>query len=82
MIDSIRSGVVPNIPKASAATPAQAPSQLPAQEKAVPQKADTVNISDAAQARSLRQQGMNIPEIALQLRLDVKTVNGFFPKSS
>jgi len=80
MIDSIRSNIVPNNPKPTAAAPAQVPAQVPAQEKTVPQKTDTVNISDAAQARSLRQQGMNIPEIALQLKLDVKTVNGFFPK--
>ena len=76
MIDSIRSGSTPNIPKPAPAAPAQ----VPVQEKAVAPKPDAIEISNAAQARSLRQQGVNIPEIALQLRLDVKTVNGFFSK--
>jgi hypothetical protein len=62
--------------------PAQQPPQPLAQDKVVPRQADTIEISNAAQARSLRQQGVSVPEIALQLRLDVQTVNGFFPKNS
>jgi hypothetical protein len=79
MVDPIKSGVAPaNISKPA---PAAAP-QAPVQQNTVVQKTDTVQLSDAAQARSLRQQGKSIPEIALQLRLDVKTVNGFFPEST
>jgi predicted transposase YdaD len=43
--------------------------------------AATVELSQQAQAQLLRQQGMGIPQIALQLRLDVKTVTSFFPLS-
>ena len=88
MVDPIRSGGAP----ASVSTPAVAPQPIqakpvapaqPVQAKVdMPRKADTVQISNEAQARSLRQQGMSIPEIALQLRLDLKTVNGFFPQSN
>jgi DNA-binding NarL/FixJ family response regulator len=77
MVDPVRpAGTPANTPK-----PAAAPQ--PVQAKAeIPPKTDSVQISSEAQARSLRQQGMSIPEIALQLRLDVKTVTGYFPQSS
>ena len=45
-------------------------------------KADTIQLSNAAQALILRQKGLSIAEIALRLRLDIGTVNGFFPQSS
>jgi hypothetical protein len=90
MVDPIRTGGVPSnisTPTPTAAPqPIQARSEVPAQpvqaKADMPQKADTVQISNEAQARSLRQQGMSIPEIALQLRLDLKTVTGFFPQSN
>jgi hypothetical protein len=79
MVDPVKSGSAPvNI----AAQNAAASPQSVVQSKADVSKPDTVEISDAAQARSMRQQGLSIPEIALQLRLDVKTVTEFFPKSS
>jgi hypothetical protein len=77
MVEPIRSAGAPaNVP-----TPAPAPQPVQAKAEVSP-KADSVQISSEAQARSLRQQGMSIPEIALQLRLDVKTVSGYFPQSS
>jgi len=90
MVEPIRTGgATPNISAptpTAAAQPIQARSAVPAQpvqaKADMPQNADTVQISNEAQARSLRQQGMSIPEIALQLRLDLKTVTGFFPQSN
>jgi hypothetical protein len=78
MVEPIKSGGV--TPKIS--TPAAAPqAAVQAKAEAAP-KSDTVQLSNEAQARSLRQQGLSIPEIAIQLRLDIKTVTGFFPQSS
>jgi hypothetical protein len=78
MVEPIKAGGV--TPKIS--TPAAAP-QAAVQAKAeVNAKSDTVQLSNEAQARSMRQQGLSIPEIANQLRLDIKTVTGFFPQSS
>jgi hypothetical protein len=78
MVEPIKSASV--TPKV--ATPAAAP-QAAVQAKAeITAKSDTVQLSHEAQARSLRQQGLSIPEIASQLRLDIKTVTGFFPQSS
>ncbi len=57
-------------------SPAQAPAK-PVVQAAAPKK-DTVELSQPAQARLLKQQGFTIPQIALQMKLDVKTVRGFF----
>ncbi|MFI5369581.1 MAG: hypothetical protein ACHQ1F_11290 [Spirochaetia bacterium] len=78
MIDPAKPAIAP------AAIPT--PSKASVQQAAVPTKpdlakSDTVQLSDEAQARSMRQNGMSIPDIALQLRLDIKTVTGFFPLS-
>jgi hypothetical protein len=78
MVDPIKSSGASA--KISMPRPAAA-SQGAVQAKVELTKTDTVNLSHQAQARSMRQQGLSIPEIALQLRLDVKTVTGFFPKS-
>ena len=96
MIDPIRSGSVPvpqkplttpppqpvaaTVPQQPSTTPVQASAQLPAQDR-TPRLSDEVDISNEAQARSLRQQGMSIPEIALQLRLDLQRSTGFFPRT-
>jgi DNA-binding NarL/FixJ family response regulator len=77
MVEPIKSGGVTS----KISTPAKAP-QVPFQAKAEVAKSDTVQLSNEAQARSMRQQGLSIPEIAQQLRLDVKTVTGFFPQST
>jgi DNA-binding NarL/FixJ family response regulator len=42
-------------------------------------KADVVELSHSTQAKLLKQQGFDVPEIALKLGLDVKTVSTFFP---
>jgi len=78
MIEPVKPGIAPgNIP-----TPSKAPApQAAVQAKSDTTKSDTVQLSDEAQARSMRQNGMSIPDIALQLRLDIKTVTGFFPLS-
>jgi hypothetical protein len=60
-------------------TPSKAPAQAPSQGEQAP-RGDTVELSQAAQARLLRLQGMSIPDIALRLRLDITIVNSFFPK--
>ena len=78
MIDPVKSGTVP--PHTSSPAKAAAP-QAAVGAKPDLAKSDTVQLSNEAQARSLRQSGLSIPEIALQLRLDIKTVNGFFPLS-
>jgi hypothetical protein len=83
MIDPI-SSKMPPVSKTS--TPAQAPANAQPKPEATPakpdlQNADTVELSQQAQARLLREQGMGIPQIAMQLRLDVKTVTSFFPLS-
>jgi hypothetical protein len=70
-------------PTVRSSTSFQAPPKTPAREEAptVKQgqpKGDTVELSPAAQARLLHLQGMSIPDIALQLRLDIATVNSFF----
>ena len=46
------------------------------------QKADVVELSHSAQAKLLRQQGMNVFEIAIKLGLDVKTVSSYLPFNS
>ena len=55
-------------------------SSQPAQQPAGA-KPDVVELSFSAQAQLLRQKGMTIPQIALQLGLDVTTVTSFFPQS-
>lgn len=61
----------------------QAPEKTPAkpegeQLKVDVSKTDVVELSDSAQARLLKQQGMDIAQIAFQLGLDVETVSSFF----
>ena len=78
MIEPVKSGVTPsNISTPSKPSVPQA--AVPAKSDLT--KSDAVQLSDEAQARSMRQNGMSIPDIALQLRLDIKTVTGFFPLS-
>lgn len=78
MIDPVKSGIVPAL--------TSTPSKVSVPQAAVPAKSDlaksdNVQLSNEAQARSMRQNGVSIPDIALQLRLDIKTVTGFFPQS-
>jgi hypothetical protein len=78
MIDPVKPAIASaNIPTPSKASVTQA--VVPAKPDLT--KTDTVQLSDESQARSMRQNGMSIPDIALQLRLDIKTVTGFFPLS-
>ncbi len=83
MVDPIRSSGVPmnnlSIPNPTPAKPTAQPEVISAKADVV--KADTVELSYAAQALQLRQQGLSIPQIAYQLRLDVKTVTSYFPLS-
>jgi hypothetical protein len=89
MIDSVNKVPTPiqQPIKPPAAVPVKAETaqtKAPARQEATPVKAETaatVELSQQAQAQLLRQQGMGIPQIALQLRLDVKTVTSFFPLS-
>jgi hypothetical protein len=51
---------------------------VPTQEQATPQPGvDTVKLSGAALARSLKQQGQTVAQIALAMHLDVKSVDNF-----
>ena len=78
MIEPVKSGIAPvNIPAPARASVPQAPAGARPESA----KKDTVLLSDEAQARALHENGMSIPDIALQLRLDIKTVTGFFPLS-
>ncbi len=76
-----------NPPTGVSAKPApEVTAKPPAQQQAVSMatsaaKNDTVELSYAAHAQLLRQQGLSIPEIALKLGQDVKTVSGYFPLS-
>jgi len=83
MVDPIRSNSVPagNVPtpRPVSAKPAAQPEAVPVTTS--PAKEDTVELSYAAHAQLLRQQGLSIPEIALKLGQDVKTVTGYFPLS-
>lgn len=66
----------------SAQMPATSSVQPPAaQPQAEGSKSDVVELSYSAQAQLLRQKGMSIEQIALQLRLDVSIVTSFFPQS-
>jgi hypothetical protein len=70
-------------PSASPEVPPRmtAPTPRPPAVPQLPKPAsDTIELSQAAQARYLHQEGMSIPDIALQLKLDITTVNSFFPK--
>jgi hypothetical protein len=42
-------------------------------------KGDVVQLSDSAQAKLLKQHGLDIAQIAIKLGLDEKTVSTFFP---
>jgi hypothetical protein len=81
MTSSIRS--LQEQPSTHSAQPAQAApaaSQQSSQAKPAA-KPDVVDLSFSAQAQLLRQKGMSIAQIALQLGLDVTTVTSFFPQS-
>jgi hypothetical protein len=87
MVNPISSNNTPvNKTVAADLTPAKASAQTQsAQVKApvqTPKAEDVVQLSYSAQAQALRQKGMSIPQIALQLRLDVRTVTSFFPQST
>jgi len=49
-------------------------------EKTEAPRVDVVEISHSAQAKVLKQEGLTIPQIAIKLGLDVKTVTTFFPQ--
>ena len=58
----------------------QAPAKQPSKPEPIQVKkeaSDVVELSIPAQAKLLKQRGMSIPEIALELKLDVKTVTGY-----
>ena len=55
----------------------QAPTEQSAQAD-VPQ-GDLVQLSDAAQAKLLKQEGFDVTQIAIKLGLDQKTVATYFP---
>ncbi len=46
------------------------------------QKPDLVQISDSAQAKLLRQEGLTAEQIAIKMGLDVKTVSTYLPSPS
>jgi hypothetical protein len=64
----------------------QAPANPPvkpegAKAKTDAPKVDVVELSLPTQARLLKQQGMSIPQIAIQLKQDIGTVTGYFTKT-
>ena len=54
----------------------------PVAQPEVNAKSDLVQISDAAQAKLFRQEGLTVDEIAIKMGLDVKTVSTFLPSPS
>lgn len=64
-----------------------AASQPPAKPEVAPvktdvPKADVVELSNSAQAKLLKQQGLTIAQIAIKMSLDVKTVATYLPSVS
>jgi DNA-binding NarL/FixJ family response regulator len=56
--------------------------ELPARPEVSPSaasNADVVELSNSAQAKLLKQQGLNVAQIAIKLGLDVKTVSSYLP---
>lgn len=55
--------------------------QAPAMQAATAQapQGDVVQLSNAAQAKLLKQQGLDVAQIAIKLGLDAKTVATYFP---
>jgi DNA-binding CsgD family transcriptional regulator len=77
MINSI-SGISATVPNAAAQAAVQPAATQPAPKPAtVPQKADTVELSKAAQIRSLKRGGQTVAQIAVSMGLDAKTVNSY-----
>jgi hypothetical protein len=75
MINPIGQGVTPGITPKAEKTPVkteETPVKLETPTK------DSVQLSDSAQARALRQAGQSIPQIALKLGLAIPTVAAFF----
>lgn len=79
-IRSLESQPAPRSAQQSAPAAPSAPKQS-APPQPASAKPDVVELSFSAQAQLLRQKGMTIPQIALQLGLDVTTVTSFFPQS-
>lgn len=82
MVEPVSSKATPAVnPQEQLRSAQDTPVQTPTPEKpvvvAVQPQSDTVDISVPAQARLLRMQGLSVVEIALQLRLDVPTVNQY-----
>jgi len=68
---------------AAARMPAAA--QVPAKPEVAQtdvQTADVVQLSNASQAKLLKEQGFDIQQIAIKLGLDVNTVSTYFPLTS
>ena len=74
-----------NVSSFQAPAPSQTQAQPQAKVQSQPQPAapqqDVVELSQSAQAQLLRQKGMSIPEIAVQLGLQEAQVKAFFPLS-
>jgi DNA-binding NarL/FixJ family response regulator len=70
----------PTVNKIAAAD--QVRSEPTAKLEATPAKADVVQLSNAAQAKLLKQQGFDVAQIAIKLGLDVKTVSTYLPSVS
>ncbi len=83
MVDPIRSNSTPpvDVPAARPVAAKPAAQQEAASVTTNAAKEDTVELSYAAHAQLLRQQGLSIPDIAMKLGQDVKTVTSYFPLS-
>lgn len=80
MVNPISSNNAAAAKIAAAAQPSAKPEVAPV--KTDVQKADVVQLANAAQAKLLEQQGLTISQIAMKLSLDVKTVATYFPSVS
>lgn len=76
MINPISSHIAPT------SQPAVEPPAKPEASLPTASNADLVELSNSAQAKLLKQQGLDVGEIAIKLGLDVKTVSSYFPSVS
>jgi hypothetical protein len=77
-ISAISGNIASTAGQAVAAQPNPAPAETGApKQAALPPGHDTVKLSGAALARSLKQQGQSIAQIAVAMHLDASAVNGY-----
>ena len=82
-VSAISGSITPATGQAAATPPAPAPAETAAPKQAPVQHGhDTVKLSGAALARSLKQQGQTVAQIIQSMHLDAKTVDSYLGVST